>query len=86
MPETVEHYLARSLIKDAMKGGNGWRSVREVANVCGPRRSRMIWAARQLAEAAAAGRVEEQFMGHHPLYRSTMTLEQARDACPAYNP
>jgi len=84
MAETVEHYLSRSLIKDDAKGGSGWRSVREVASVCDLKSPKMPAATRELAALETAGKVESALNGPHLLFRSTMTLAEARENHPSY--
>lgn len=86
MTESIEHYLSRSLIKDAAKGGNGWRTLAEIANACATERPKMLWASEALAEAHNNGQVEIGLNGPELVYRSTMSVQEARDRHPFYVP
>ncbi len=84
--ETIDGYLSRSLVKDQMKGGGGWRTVKDVANACAPTKPKMIWAAEMLLQAEQEGIAEFDMVGLEPIYRTTKTIEQAKADHPSYIP
>jgi len=84
--ETIDGYLTRSLIKDEMKGGAGWRRVQDVANACAPTKPKMTWAAEMLLQAEQDGLAEFDMVGTEPIYRTTKTLDQAKTDHPSYIP
>lgn len=88
MSEAITHYLARSLIKDVVKGGTGWRSVQEIASACGPEGvgSKVKWVAREIVRMEGKGEVQ---ISHEPdgmFARATMEYGEARKECPLYIP
>lgn len=86
MAETVDEYLARSLIKDNVKGGGGWRSTSEIAKACDFASPKMPNALRAMRDAEANGLVTLALDGRNWLARTTRSLSEARDLHPNYLP
>lgn len=85
--EIVEEYLARSLIKDDAKGGDGWRNIREIANACDFKKPKMIMASKAVIELEQAG-VAHVSMGKDGVIvaKYALGLQKAQEINPTYIP
>lgn len=86
MMDMIDQYLTRSAIKDAMKGGNGWRSLREIANACAPTRPDIPRIAKQLDQSVDTGLAEMALFGPERVYRTAKSLLESRQLHPHYIP
>lgn len=84
--EKIDEYLTRSLIKDDAKGGQGWRSLQEVANACATESPKMTSAAELLVLAEMDDIVECSADGPEMFWRTTRSLTECQAMHPSYIP